>query len=148
MFLALPACSLNLKQCKRVGDAGLAAVAPKLQHLTSLCLQARSAALLLLPVMLLLLRAANIACWSPRASGPRAVRWRRAGRAVEPSQLPSLRPGADPKAAMLSMKPPHSHPTPPHAFTLLQGMGEVTDAGVAHLASLRSLEELELQFAW
>ena len=29
-----------------------------------------------------------------------------------------------------------------------QGMGEVTDAGVAHLASLRGLEELELQFAW
>lgn len=36
---ALPR-SLNLKQCKRVGDAGLAAIAPKLQHLTSLCLQA------------------------------------------------------------------------------------------------------------
>lgn len=31
--------SLNLKQCKRVGDAGLAAIAPKLQQLTSLCLQ-------------------------------------------------------------------------------------------------------------
>lgn len=31
---------------------------------------------------------------------------------------------------------------------LLQGMGEVTDAGVAHLACLRALEDLELQFAW
>lgn len=31
--------SLNLKQCKRVGDAGLAALAPALQQLTALHLQ-------------------------------------------------------------------------------------------------------------
>lgn len=32
-------CSLNLKQCKQVGDAGLAALAPHLPHLTALHLQ-------------------------------------------------------------------------------------------------------------
>ena len=34
--------SLNLKQCKRVGDGGLAALAPRLQRLTALCLQGAS----------------------------------------------------------------------------------------------------------
>lgn len=45
---SLPAAprSLNLKQCKRVGDAGLAALAPRLQRLTSLCLQVRRGSLL------------------------------------------------------------------------------------------------------
>lgn len=35
-----------------------------------------------------------------------------------------------------------------HPLLVSQGMGEVTDAGVTQLASLSSLEELELQFAW
>lgn len=99
-------CSLNLKQCKRVGDAGLAAMAPKLQGLTALCLQVRVAAL------------RTTLCMPALA-------------------LPAAAPAA--LAACLTRL------CRPACVPRLQGMSDVTDAGVAQLAQLRGLEDLELQ---
>lgn len=115
-----------------MGDAGLAAMAPKLQHLTSLCLQASQhwehccilvALGLDMPLLLppLFCRAA---C---STAGSDSVQLRVCA-AISCRQCP-------PAVCALPL-------------FLLQGMGEVTDAGVAHLACLRALEDLELQFAW
>lgn len=110
----LPARSLNLKQCKRVGDAGLAALAPRLQHLTSLYLQVCG-------------DMNGLGCMQGLRALPR------------PWHPVALRFTLTPSAHAL-----HS----PALSLCPQGMGELTDAGVAQLAQLRRLADLELQFAW
>lgn len=125
--------ALNLKQCKRVGNAGLAALAPRLPHLTALCLQVRQ---LLGGHVVRAGRAARASDRHLQHVAPAVLSNSSAFQGPGPARYPSV------------SRQPHSVTCPPPAPPPAQGMSDVSDEGVRHLAALTSLQDLELQFAW